>query len=389
MVVGIRYPVIAKPGLSALTTDVLDASVRMVGQGRDYFYQERVGPLIGDLERGFLCGRVRGYQDEYVVSVMAHSDGLDVRCSCESTRICPHALAVIYAKEREPWAILDPSRLRIPKFSSLVWWPWMAEWPFPWDQIPTDLALMRTVKPGDEWPPALPWSGRSAGMRHQRLLDYLPLVDISWWQQDMFRQQFEQVWSDPELLGLVKRNFIQWLELVSRGPEVPLGSLWSRCGSEIAHHQNMVQRLLWQIDADDQGALNRLRAERFLELMELDREPATVQRLEMVRAAFRWADPGQLELAMFYHRMGHDDKAIAALEENLPSDRRQRETHRKLLIAFSQGPDRIGHQVADLLESPNSEKRAALFGPLSDQERERLLEAFPALIGVESNPVRE
>lgn len=371
--------------LDSLKTEALSCSLHTLNQARDYVYQDRVGPMLLDPEEKRLAGRIRGYQDDYVPHFQETAQGITVDCSCAQSRICAHATALLLARQREPWRVLELSRVRI-DFDSR--WPWMTEEAFNWQRVAyPDPVFLQPCDNELHLPTRWPWSNPSVSGRHEDLLNQLAVVNPSWWQSPAFSTAFHELWSEGAFMAVALRHFDAWLDLAWRGPEVPLTSLWQNARGLLSESTMTIERMLWRTSANaEDPALCRLRVLKCLELLEMAWGKERMTWLEALRQQFDWADPDGLEMALFYRRMGFNEQAAATLETHLPDDRSRRRAYRTLLIEWTEGETRFGHRVADLLENPSEERRQEILGGLTVEEQDRLRQTFPALDAKISGP---
>lgn len=347
--------------LDELVVSSISCSARTMTKARDYFYQDRVSAILIDGKRHRLAGRIRGYEDYYVSSVVQSADGLAISCSCERPTLCAHAVAVIYAKEKQPWLALDISRLYpFPE----VWWRWMTSESFPWGSLTyPDRTLLEPWSAHVEPPRSLPWSTALTNTGHHQMLGQLGLVHSTWWEDADFVRDFNQQWEREEFTAQAISHLDGWIALSSRAPEIPLGQLWRQAAAHLMDYAPRLQALLWQ------DGIDARRVENLLRLLEMAWAGTHTNWLESLRQQFAWADPDGIETALFYRRAGLADQAAATLEAHLPQDKTRRAPYRALLIELTTGDEKIGHQVADFLENPSESKRRQLWHNLSPEAR--------------------
>ncbi len=350
--------------------------------GRDYLYQERVGPLLVDAPRGAAAARVEGYQADYVTTAYDTDAGLVVTCSCTANRICAHAAALLLVRDEDPEAFFDVTRVRVPMMVP-SWWPWMAGTSFDWNTIPRRAGVYmrprsaRSAAGSGDWP----WAAPAPSQQHEDLLNQLALVHPSWWTCPEFLDPYLAIWQQTALVARALKHFPAWIDLAWRGPEIPLAPLWEKAAGQIRQATYSIQQRLWQISPADDSPLTRLRVQTMLNLLEVGFDEAADQRapLRALRESFAWADPGGLERAKFLHRTGQTTDAVRLLERHLPAERTLRAPYRTLLIAWTEGDERLAHQVADTLENPSPAKRQSLLQSLSPMAAEEFLRQFPGL----------
>lgn len=347
--------------LDELVVSSLSCSARTMTKARDYFYQDRVKAILIDGKRHRLAGRVRGYQDYYVASVVQSADGLAIACSCERPSLCAHAVAVIYAKEQQPWLALDISRLEP---VAQAWWRWMSGEAFPWPALTyPDPAFLQPWSAHLDPPKSVPWSTSFFSTGYHQMIGQLGLVHATWWENADFVRDFNQLWERDEFLAKAMSHLDDWIGLSSRAPEIPLGRLWQKAAGHLMDYAPRLQALLWQDDIDAR------RVENLLRLLEMAWAGTHANWLESLRQQFAWADPHGIETALFYRRAGLLNQAAATLEAHLPQDKTRRAPYRALLIELTSGDEKVGHQVADFLENPSESKRQQLWHDLSPEAR--------------------
>ncbi len=359
----------------------LPVSIRLLTHARDYLYQDRVGPLLVDTARNAAAARIKGYQDTYVATARDTDAGLIITCSCMAPRLCAHAVALLLVRQEDPDAFFDVTRVRVP-VRTPAWWPWMAGDAFNWKTVPdraTGYMRPRSARPpaqvGDE-----PWAAQAPAQQHEDLLNQLALVHPSWWACAEFLSHYHAIWQQSGLVTRALKHFPAWIDLAWRGPEIPLSPLWEKAPAQIRQSTHTIQQRLWQSDPADDSPLTRLRVLTMLKLLEIGFDQAAQHaKLQDLREGFAWADPGGIERAKFLQRTGQTRDAVRLLERYLPAERSLRSPYRSLLIAWTEGSERLAHQVADILENPSRAKRQALLQSLSPLAADELLRQFPGL----------
>lgn len=361
--------------------NAIDLHPRIMEQARDYLYQERVGHR---LRRGgeAIAARVRGYQDHYTPAAEETPEGLRLTCSCGRSRLCAHAVALLLAFKREAEAFLPADRIAVEP-SPVEWWPWMTGAAFPWDHVPErPTALMMPRTQDARWETAIPWREPSPARAHRAMLEQLGLVHPTWWGYPPFAEAFRAALADPALIHLARLHLRAWIDLLFRAPEIDLRPLWHvAAGLPLVAEWSHIRRLVWLAAARSRDETVGLRIARLLDLAEIAAEsPTAEEEVAHMRGALAWADPTGLDYALYLDRQGRRAEAIEWLERRLPAEKAARAPYRALLVAWTDGPERIAHQVADLIEAPDPDKRRRLLEELDADGRARLARALPDLM---------
>lgn len=370
--------------------DSLGLRSRVIDQARDYLYQERV---THRLRRGdeAIAARVRGYQDHYTPAAEETSVGLRVTCTCDRAWLCAHAGALLLAFAAEPATFMPAERVGVAS-GRIGWWPWMAAAPFPWDDVPEHPGVLMLPRTADaRWEAEVPWRAAPPARAHGAMLRTLGLVHPSWWAYEPLAESFRAAWTDPALIRLARGQLGAWIDVLFRAPELDLRPLWQKAaGLPLVAEWPHIRRLVWLADTGARDPADILRITRLLELAELAADGLDAEEeVGYMHRALAWADPTGVDYALYLDRQGRRREAIAWLEEHLPQDKAARAPYRRLLIAWSDGAERVAHQVADFIEAPDPGKRRRLFHGLDPEQAARLAKALPELTADdESDPPR-
>ncbi|MBX5466630.1 MAG: hypothetical protein K6U14_03925 [Firmicutes bacterium] len=350
--------------LTELTPESLAAVAgrQRLTMAQDYCAQDRVRHRLHG-PRG-LVGRLFGYQGYYIPVVEAGPDRLHFRCDCGRSQPCAHAVALAWAWVIDPQGFAAWDRLVLPEAETLSGWTWLTAAPFPWERVPERPEFW--LRP-PTCPQEPPWAALGPTRGYRWLKQWATLVHPAWWEVAAWRTG---LWASWESQGAaVAKDAEHWVAMAWHAPEIPWGPLWPLVAPTLRQRPDALLAWLGRGRLGD-PALWPLRVERMLEALEWAVGMTRSGRALVValRRQYAWADPDGLGWAGFLVRQGRKRAAVRWLERRLPTDPERRRAARALLIAWTEGEERLGHQIADALEHPAPEKWAAIAAHL-DPER--------------------
>lgn len=336
------------PQLELSAARVADALLtfptKHISYGRDYLHAERLTRPIRPSDTT-IAAQLHGYQDDYIPHCAQMPTGLQVDCTCGSSRLCAHVTALLIDFSVRPTHYQPlPYRVRR-RFQSP--WDWLIGIPFPWHEIPEMPPIWRMPCDDSAWPQVQKMFDQAPhrSFSHDSVVEMLADTHPSWVEFPPWRENFSR-WLSR---SVTRYGLAHWLDLLNTNPHLPLESVWD---SLARGREDLLSTIMVEFRPIDQPQdLLRTRSLLYLLTQALGNTAMSTRMWN----AFRGCDPHGACQGDALLAVGSIQEAIAIWESLLPDSNPDRARQRQKIIAIAPPATKLEHLIAACWESPSQQ----------------------------------